>query len=217
MLQSENIADLMKDLVQLQAELPTMPKDSIGYGYNYTSLDTIVSTIKPIMAKHNLAFMQSVGGLENVTITTRIFNAMGQYIEDTVQLPTIQANKMNNAQVLGAVITYMRRYTLCALLGITADEDVDAALPAKEEKKAPVQNAPQKFPDFEPKGGPATHAESDRLNALVRAKYQNGKPVFTGEEINLYLSYRKDKTASELIAFIENALKNRMPDSELLK
>ena len=212
MLQSENIADLMKDLVQLQAELPTMPKDASGYGYKYTSLDTIVSTIKPIMAKHNLAFMQSVGGLENVTITTRIFNAMGQYIEDTVQLPTIQANKMNNAQVLGAVITYMRRYTLCALLGITADEDVDAALPAKEEKKAPVQKAPQ-----EQKGGPATQAESDRLNALVRAKYSNGKPVFTGEEINLYLSYRKDKTASELIAFIENALKNRMPDSELLK
>ena len=212
MLQSENIADLMKDLVQLQAELPTMPKDASGYGYKYTSLDTIVSTIKPIMAKHNLAFMQSVGGLENVTITTRIFNAMGQYIEDTVQLPTIQANKMNNAQVLGAVITYMRRYTLCALLGITADEDVDAALPAKEEKRAPVQKAPQ-----EQKGGPATQAESDRLNALVRAKYSNGKPVFTGEEINLYLSYRKDKTASELIAFIENALKNRMPDSELLK
>lgn len=213
MLQSENIADLMKDLVQLQAELPTMPKDASGYGYKYTSLDTIVSTIKPIMARHNLAFMQSVGGLENVTITTRIFNAMGQYIEDTVQLPTIQANKMNNAQVLGAVITYMRRYTLCALLGITADEDVDAALPAKEEKKVPVQKAPQ----MEQKGGPATQAESDRLNALVRAKYQNGKPVFTGEEINLYLSYRKDKTASELIAFIENALKNRMPDSELLK
>ena len=212
MLQSESIADLMKDLVQLQAELPTMPKDASGYGYKYTSLDTIVSTIKPIMAKHNLAFMQSVAGLENVTITTRIFNAMGQYIEDTVQLPTIQANKMNNAQVLGAVITYMRRYTLCALLGITADEDVDAALPAKEEKKAPVQKAPQ-----EQKGGPATQAENDRLNALVRAKYQNGKPVFTGEEINLYLSYRKDKTASELIAFIENALKNRMPDSELLK
>lgn len=212
MLQSENIADLMKDLVQLQAELPTMPKDASGYGYKYTSLDTIVSTIKPIMAKHNLAFMQSVGGLENVTITTRIFNSMGQYIEDTVQLPTIQANKMNNAQVLGAVITYMRRYTLCALLGITADEDVDAALPAKEEKKAPVQKAPQ-----EQKGGPATQAENDRLNALVRAKYQNGKPVFTGEEISLYLSYRKDKTASELIAFIENALKNRMPDSELLK
>ena len=212
MLQSENIADLMKDLVQLQAELPTMPKDASGYGYKYTILDTIVTTIKPIMAKHNLAFMQSVGGLENVTITTRIFNAMGQYIEDTVQLPTIQANKMNNAQVLGAVITYMRRYTLCALLGITADEDVDAALPAKEEKRAPVQKAPQ-----EQKGGPATQAESDRLNALVRAKYSNGKPVFTGEEINLYLSYRKDKTASELIAFIENALKNRMPDSELLK
>lgn len=212
MLQSENIADLMKDLVQMQAELPTMPKDASGYGYKYTSLDTIVSTIKPIMAKHNLAFMQSVGGLENVTITTRIFNAMGQYIEDTVQLPTIQANKMNNAQVLGAVITYMRRYTLCALLGITADEDVDAALPAKEEKKAPVQKAPQ-----EQKGGPATQAESDRLNALVKTKYHDGTGVFTREEIELYLSYRKDKTAAELIEFIENALRNRMPDNELLK
>ena len=215
MLQSENINDLMSALVSAQAEFPTMPKNKEGYNYKYTDLDTIVQTIKPIMKKNNLAFMQSVGGLESVTITTRIFHSSGQYIEDTVSLPSIQSNKMNNAQVLGAVITYMRRYTLCALLGITGDEDVDVAIPKKEEKRVPLQKASPA--PFAPKGGETTQTEKDRLNALCHAKYANGQNVFSVDEINTYLSYRKDKTAVELIQFIENALKNRMPDSELNK
>jgi glutamine synthetase type III len=213
MLQSENINDLMSALVCAQAEFPTMPKNKDGYNYKYTDLDTIVQTIKPIMKKYNLAFLQSVGGLDSVTITTRIFHTSGQYIEDTVSLPTIQSNKMNNAQVLGAVITYMRRYTLCALLGITCDEDVDCFVQtAANASKPKASPAP-----FAPKGGETTQAEKDRLNALCHAKYANGQNVFSVDEINTYLGYRKDKTAAELIQFIENALKNRMPDSELIK
>jgi hypothetical protein len=214
MIQSENINDLMNALVCAQAEFPTMPKNKEGYNYKYTDLDTIVQTIKPIMKKYNLAFLQSVGGLDSVTITTRIFHTSGQYIEDTVLLPSMQSGKMNNAQILGATITYMRRYTLCAMLGITADEDVDCSVQTAPAKASEPKASPA---PFEQKGGKATQVENDRLNALCHAKYANGQNVFSVDEINTYLGYRKDKTAAELIQFIENALKNRMPDSELIK
>lgn len=212
MIQSTEINELMASLVKFQGELPTMPKDASGYGYKYTDLDTIVKTIKPIMAKYNLAFMQSVGGVdgEKLTITTRIFSAGGQYIEDTVLLPEIQNAKLNKAQVLGATITYMRRYTLCAMLGITADEDVDCAVPEVKPQKSASHF------DFEPKGGPTTAEEGARIKALLSAQYDNGQPVFTTEEKKAYSGYRKDKTASELIEFIENALRNRCPTSSLL-
>ena len=60
MKQSDNISGLLKALCAAQAEFPTMPKDSSGYGYKYTNLDTIVLTIKPILAKHNLGYIQPI-------------------------------------------------------------------------------------------------------------------------------------------------------------
>lgn len=139
MIQSENITELLASLVELQSELPTMPKDKTAYNYKYTDLDTIVQTIKPLLKKHNLAYMQSVGGLtaSAITLTTRLFNNKGEYIEDTVVLPVIASQKNNSAQTLGMSITYMRRYTLCAMLGITSDEDVDAcdSEPKQEQKQ----------------------------------------------------------------------------------
>ena len=146
MTQSENITELMASLAEVQFELPTLPKSSQAYGYKYTDLDTIVKTIKPILHKHNVGYTQSVGATTDgrPTLTTRVFNNKGQYIEDTTVLPVISGTKNNNAQTLGMSITYMRRYALCAMLGITSDEDVDA--------NTVTQQAPQKAP--EPKTQP---------------------------------------------------------------
>ena len=144
MIQTEDISDLIKALVEVQSELPTMPKSSQAYGYKYTDLDTITQTIKPILKKHGIGYMQSVGGTsaDSMTLTTRIFNDKGQYIEDTAVLPTIASTKNNAAQTLGMSITYMRRYALCAMLGITSDEDVDANTDGASTKTADVPKPP---------------------------------------------------------------------------
>lgn len=225
MIQSESINKLLAALADVQSELPTMPKASEGYGYKYCDLDTISQTIKPILHKHGVGYMQSVGN-ENgaTTLTTRVFNRDGEYIEDTAVLPQISGTKNNAAQTLGMSITYMRRYTLCAMLGITSEEDVDANTSQQPEQpkqqqlalsdKRPQATAKAAQPKPEKKGGETTPEESARLNELCRATYANGKKVFSPQEIQLYLSYRAEKyTAQELIAFIENALRNRRADA----
>lgn len=217
--QSEKITELLSSLADAQSEFPTMPKSSKAYGYMYTDLDTITQTIKPILTKHGIGYMQSVGVLEGTpTLTTRLFNKGGQFIEDTTILPMISSSKNNAAQTLGMSITYMRRYSLCAMLGITSDEDTDAT-PKKEFPPVKEQFKPQTPPPHQTalKGGENTEAEKARLNVLCTAKYPNGQNVFSHDEVALYRSYRKDKTAAELIAFIENALRNRYPESEVLK
>ncbi len=221
MIQSENVTELLASLVELQSELPTMPKNKTAYTntyyYNYTDLDTIVQTVKPLLKKYNLAYMQSVGGLtaNAITLTTRLFNSKGEYIEDTVVLPVIASQKNNSAQTLGMAITYMRRYTLCAMLGITSDEDVDAcnSEPKQEQKQEPKQKQEVKKEKVL-KGGDGTEEQKARIKELCCAKYADGKPVFKQEEIRLYSSYRETKyTAQELIEFIENALRNRRADA----
>lgn len=224
MLQSESIAELLAELADVQSELPTMPKSSQAYGYKYTDLDTITQTIKPILCKHGIGYMQSVGGLaENeLTLTTRIFNKKGAYIEDTAALPIITSTKNNAAQTLGMSITYMRRYALCAMLGITSDEDVDAnikgTLPPQVEVVKQAFNGEVLKPApklaFEPKGGETTPEEKKELGNLLASKDANGKPIFTRDEMKKYSDMRKDNTAREVIAHIKASIEARTAPAE---
>lgn len=219
MLQSDSITELLSALAEVQSELPTMPKSSQAYGYKYTDLDTITQTIKPILSKHGIGYIQSVGGLtENaLTLTTRIFNKKGEYIEDTAALPTITSTKNNAAQTLGMSITYMRRYALCAMLGITSDEDVDANINGIVQtqskptlsKQETSSKQPAKFA-FEPKGGETTPAEKRELGSLLSAKYLDGGAVFSKAEAKKYSEMRKDYTAREVIEAIRRDLNARL-------
>ena len=226
MLQSDSITELLSALAEVQSELPTMPKSSQAYGYKYTDLDTITQTIKPILSKHGIGYIQSVGGLtENaLTLTTRIFNKKGEYIEDTAALPTITSTKNNAAQTLGMSITYMRRYALCAMLGITSDEDVDANIngivqtqskptPSKQETSS---KQPAKFA-FEPKGGETTPAEKKEIGGLLASKYTNGAPVFSKDEAKKYSAMRKDYTAREVIDAIKKELQTRLNPTQTMQ
>lgn len=207
MKQSENITELLSALAEIQNELPTMPKSSQAYGYKYTDLDTITQTIKSILHKHNVGYLQSVGNENGATsLTTRIFNSKGEWIEDTAILPIISNTKNNAAQTLGMSITYMRRYMLSAMLGITSDEDVDAnAFQNQQQNKAKPQL----------KGGDSTPEESKQIHEILKAKYPNGTNIFSADEIKLYSEYRKEKfTAKELIDFLKNALSNRYKTAE---
>lgn len=79
-------------------------------------------------------------------------------------------------------------------------------------KQAAKPKQPAKLP-FTPKGGESTPEEKARIKELCEAKYADGKRIFSNEEIKTYSGYRQTKTARELIAFIENALRNRRGDA----
>lgn len=217
--ESANVTNLLKSLVSVQAELPTMPKDCKGYGYTYTALDTIVATLKPILAKHGIAYMQPLTTVEGgrIGITTRIFNAGGEYIEDTAALPDVQMAKTNEAQNLGAAITYMRRYTLCSMLGITSDEDVDGEPRQRPQPNEQPLNSRQTRADAQTNGsrlpqqagGPDTPQEKAEINALIGSTHQNGAPVFTRDEINQIPSMRMRSTAAQVIAFLKSEISRR--------
>lgn len=209
--QSTSVTELLKSLVVIQSELPTMPKSSQAYGYKYADLDTITQAIKPILARHNVAYMQTLTETANglQAITTRVFNDKGEYIEDTTKLPEIQSGKNNAAQTLGMSITYMRRYALCAMLGITSDEDTDCNVQQPAPRQAYTQQPKTQSQGFTPKGGETTAEEKGIIKSLVDSVYPNGQAVFTQDEKIAYSQRRKDLTAKELIAQIQNDLNVR--------
>lgn len=156
MRESENYSRIYEALAKVVAEIPTMPKNCKGYGYNYTSLETIQKTIKPIMNKHGLTYIQPLNEVNGVgAITTRVFTLDGKdFVEFTTPLPVGEMAKMNNVQAMGATITYYRRYAICALLGILADDDIDARTFEIEQKSKDPEMAEicKKLDGFEKAG-----------------------------------------------------------------
>lgn len=207
MKQSESISKLLSGLMDVQREIPTMPKNAKAYGYKYTDLDTITSVIKPILARHDIAYMQSVGMNEqgqNI-LTTRIFNREGEYIEDSTILPIIQGTKNNSAQTLGMSITYMRRYALCAMFGITSDEDVDAnTFNAPQPQQAPqnVQNA---------MNGTVTETKNIgvEIKNLLESVDANGMAIFTENDKERFRAECKSKGLSAVLSDVQNELTRR--------
>ena len=142
---NENIA---KALVAAQAEMPAVEMNATNpfLKNKYADLGAIIKTVRPVLAKHGLAFSQlAVGSGGEVGIKTMLIHESGEFLEDTITLPVSDAPGMSSAQVAGSIITYLRRYSLSAILGIYADEDTDGT-PAQQQpqkkqapKKAPVK------------------------------------------------------------------------------
>jgi hypothetical protein len=210
MKQTEKTNTLLQSLVEAQAEFETLPKDKAGYGYNYTDLDTVISYIRPILKKYGLGFIQMLSTLEGnqPAITTRLIHSSGEWIEDTTPLPPVQLAKGNAAQNLGAAITYMKRYTLCAMLGISSDEDVDGK-PAPSDTRGSNHDVPAQKQTNGPAGGPDTKEQHDTIKQLLETKYPDGKPMFADEKGKV-AGWRKERTATQVIEYLNSEVDKRM-------
>lgn len=117
---------LHKALAEFQQEVPVILKDTSGFGYKYADLATILKVINPILAKHGLGFMQKI---DHTQLVTEVFHIeSGEKIVSETDIPqNVVLKGMNDFQVLGSAITYLRRYALSAMLGLVTDADQDAA------------------------------------------------------------------------------------------
>lgn len=118
--------NLFKALASFQQEVPVIHKATQGYGYSYSDLPKIFSVINPLLKKHGLGFTQLINGTDLVTV---LFHCeSGESIESKTEIPQgVQLKGMNDFQVLGSAITYLRRYALSSILGLVTDKDTDAS------------------------------------------------------------------------------------------
>ena len=127
--QSERIDKLMPALLAFHQEDIAVKKDRtvpVGGGKmrSYTTLDEIIRMVKPALVKHGLIIHQHLAGGEVVTMLQHV---SGQFIASKVAFTPMQGNNINSLQAAGGGLTYLKRYSLSALLCINADEDDDAA------------------------------------------------------------------------------------------
>jgi len=125
---------LFKALAKFQQEVPVIHKGTQGYGYTYANLSTIFEVINPLLQKNGLGFTQL---MEGDSIRTVIFHLeSGEYIEASANIPqNVTLKGMNDFQVLGSAVTYIRRYALSSALGLITDKDTDASGEQTTKKK----------------------------------------------------------------------------------
>ena len=131
---------LFKSLAEFQQEVPTIHKATQGYGYTYADLPKIFEVINPLLKKHGLGFTQLIHGTDLITIVFHVES--GETLESKTCIPQGVALKgMNDFQVLGSAITYLRRYALSSALGLVTDKDTDAG---GEQVKTEAKNETKK-------------------------------------------------------------------------
>ena len=129
---------LFKALADFQQEVPVIHKATQGYGYTYADLPKILEVINPLLKKHGLGFTQLINGTQIATCLFHIESA--ESIESKIDIPQgVVLKGMNEFQVLGSAITYLRRYALSSMLGLVTDKDTDASgEQVKNEPKKPT-------------------------------------------------------------------------------
>ena len=125
---------IYKALAEFQQSVPIIHKGAQGYNYTYADLPAIFEVINPLLKKHGLGFTQLVNKDCLKTIIFHIESG-GVLESETELLKDVSLGKMNDFQVLGSQITYLRRYALSSALGLVTDVDNDAAGEQKSKVK----------------------------------------------------------------------------------
>ena len=115
-------------------------KDTAQYG-NFADLSTVLATVNPVLSANGLAVVHTTKVVDNKNILiTNLLHTSGESISSEMLLPNNTAGGGNPMHKEGGAITYCRRYSLLAILGLNAgipDNDGDFANPIQE-KVTPI-------------------------------------------------------------------------------
>lgn len=144
-----NANTLNSAMVAALSELTNITKDKVNphFKSKFTSLDAILDATRPVLARHGLALSQEPvfeSGMAGVV--TRIIHVGGESRESKLLLPL----RDQTAQGVGSCLTYSRRYSAAAVLGIASDEDDDGNVASSPPRQRPT-TAPSPFHRVETK------------------------------------------------------------------
>jgi hypothetical protein len=133
---SESIVAIAKALATFQQEVKQPEKNASNpfFKSKYVSLESVVETINNFGPKNGLSFTQwpSVNAEGRVGISTLLLHSSGEFIEYD---PIYMKSEKDTAQGAGSIITYLKRYSLSAIYGITSDEDDDGNFASEKQTK----------------------------------------------------------------------------------
>ncbi|WP_100406233.1 ERF family protein [Bacillus solitudinis] len=109
------------------ASVTVKTKSGSSYKFDYTDLGGIFDEAKRVFKENGLTIIQNaytvvLEGKKLVSVETMLLHSSGEYVKS---LP-LQFDANASMQDMGGQITYMKRYSLSAMLGLATEKDDDA-------------------------------------------------------------------------------------------
>lgn len=173
MIKSESFNELPKAFLAFQKKIkdPTKDADNPFMKSKYVPFDGLVAAVRPTLNECGLAFTQEATAENGAArITTTLWHESGEFLQaEPLSLNLTKADP----QGIGSAITYGKRYSLQALLGVAWEDDDDGNAASDKAKTAAENNKRHELLTKI-----ANTAKSEQLNAAdigKLMKYKYGK------------------------------------------
>lgn len=186
--QSEQIDQLAAALCEAQKEslFAITDSDNPYFKSKYADLSSVWSVAREPLTKNGLAVVQTFGTDADgkPEIFTTLMHKSGQWVRGKIKMNPVKADP----QSVGSAITYGRRYSLSAIVGIapTDDDDGNAASGRTAPNKPVDRKTPVAPPDNSPPQGPQPITEPQRKKLFAMMKEQ-GMDKDTIAQFSAYL------------------------------
>lgn len=128
---SEEVDEIAPAFVEVQKEVKDPPRsgENPHFQSSYVTLEDLVHAVRPTLSDNGLTMIQAPG-MEGgaVTVETMLLHESGQWVRSTARTPTDR----NDPQGIGSAVTYLRRYSLAAMLGLAHEDDDDGTRASKQ-------------------------------------------------------------------------------------
>lgn len=167
--QSPTVGKIADALCAAQAELPAAIKGSTNphLKNKYADLNAIYEAARDTLAKHGLAVVQTMQPTDGskAHVRTTLLHKSGEWIAGELVMPL---DRSGGPQGMGSAITYARRYSLSAIIGIVTEEDDDgnAAQGRGKAAQAKVKQVRQEAAAANP--DPMSDSQRKRMFAMAR-------------------------------------------------
>lgn len=124
---SQSLSKIGPALVKVQQALEAVTKsaDNPYFKSKYADLNSVLEAVKGPCNKNGISIIQLPSGgmvwegIFALQITTRLQHTSGEFVEATAFIPLTKADP----QGFGSAVTYGRRYSLQAALGLQSEDD----------------------------------------------------------------------------------------------
>lgn len=185
-------------LAVLQTRLPDIRKSQTAkvdsertgksYSYTYAGIAAVAKDLMPLLGQVGLSFTArpTLQG-DRFVLAYSLLHTSGDSLHGEYPLPS---PLQSTPQAVGSAITYARRYVLCAITGVVADEDDDGHAAAQDQRnRRHRQEAEQSTPETPTPEQVAKHAELlAKINSTVtedglRTGFDDVKAAFKAGEL----------------------------------
>jgi len=209
-LQSEQINEIAAAMAEVQAEIGPAIKSSENphLRNRYADINSVYAAIREVLPKHGLAVIQTMLPTDGsrAHVRTMLCHKSGQWLAGEIVMPL---DRQGGTQGMGSAITYARRYSLSAIVGVVTEEDDDGNAAQGRNSKAQAQQQREAAKAANP--SPMTRAQSTALMAYLTKRHGNDRQAyldelssFFGRQINSSRELTFDMT-SEFLTAVNNA------------